>query len=75
MKFVIEVVRTRDDGRVKVLHRFTADEINPKRIKVRADQLLNLWRNRGAASCEGPKRSGRRALHKSVAAAVARDEP
>ena len=50
MKFVIEVVRTRDDGRVKVLHRFTADEINPKRIKVRADQLLSFWRNRGATS-------------------------
>jgi hypothetical protein len=50
MKFVIEVVRTLEDGRAKVLHRFTADEINPKKIKVRADQLLSFWRNRGATS-------------------------
>jgi hypothetical protein len=50
MKFVIEVVRTLEDGQAKVLHRFTADEINPKKIKVRADQLLSFWRNRGATS-------------------------
>jgi hypothetical protein len=50
MKFIIEVVRADKGGRVEVLHRFTAHEINPKRIKVRADQLLNFWRNRGASS-------------------------
>jgi hypothetical protein len=50
MKFRIEVVRAGEGGRVEVLHRFTADEISPKRIKVRADQLLKFWRNRGATS-------------------------
>jgi hypothetical protein len=50
MRFIIEVVRAGGDGRVEVLHRFTADEISPKRIKVTADQLLNFWRKRGATS-------------------------
>jgi hypothetical protein len=50
MKFTIEVVRADEAGRVEVLHRSTADEISPKRVKVRADQLLGFWRNRGATS-------------------------
>jgi hypothetical protein len=48
MRFVIEVVRADEGGRPTVLHRLAADEISPKRVKVRADQLLSFWRGRGA---------------------------
>lgn len=50
MKFTIEVVRSSNCGRVDVLHRITADEISPKRVKVRAEQLLQFWHGRGATS-------------------------
>jgi hypothetical protein len=48
MKFIIEVVRTGEHGRTEVLHRVEADEISPKWVKVRADQLVTFWRGRGA---------------------------
>jgi hypothetical protein len=50
MKFIIEVVRADDRGRTEILHRVAADEISPKWVKVRADQLLTFWRGRGATS-------------------------
>jgi hypothetical protein len=50
MKFTIEVGRSGAGGRDEVLYRVTADEISPKRIKVRAEQLFQLWRDRGATS-------------------------
>jgi hypothetical protein len=50
MKFTIEVVRADERGRSDVLHRVSVDEISPKRVKVKADQLLRVWRNRGALS-------------------------
>jgi hypothetical protein len=50
MKFTIEVVRTDEGGRGDVLHRVSVDEISPKRVKVKADQLLRVWRNRGGSS-------------------------
>jgi len=50
MKFTIEVVRADERGRSDVLHRVSVDEISPKRVKVKADQLLRFWRNRGALS-------------------------
>ena len=50
MKFSIEVVRAGGGGRDEVLCRVVADEISPKRVKVRADQLFIFWRNRGATS-------------------------
>jgi hypothetical protein len=48
MKFIIEVVRAGGGGHAEVLHRATADEISPKRVKVKADLLLDFWRGRGA---------------------------
>lgn len=50
MKFTIEVVRADQAGRGDVMHRVSVDEISPKRVKVKADQLLRVWRNRGAFS-------------------------
>jgi hypothetical protein len=50
MKFTIEVVRADDRGRGDVLHRVSVDEISPKRVKVKADRLFGIWRNRGASS-------------------------
>jgi hypothetical protein len=50
MKFTIEVVRGLEGGRRQVLHHTTVDEINPKRARTRADQLLNAWRHRGATA-------------------------
>jgi streptomycin 6-kinase len=50
MKFVVEVVRTGESGRAEILHRVEADEISPKWVKVRADQLLTFWRGRGATA-------------------------
>jgi hypothetical protein len=50
MKFTIEVVRADERGRGDVLHRVSVDEISPKRVKVKADQLLRFWRSRGALS-------------------------
>lgn len=50
MKFTIEVVRGGEGGRHQVLHQTTVDEINPKRAKTRADQLLQAWRSRGATA-------------------------
>jgi hypothetical protein len=50
MKFIIEVVRSGDHREAEVLHRVAAEEISPKRVKVRADQLLTFWRGRGATS-------------------------
>jgi len=35
--------------RDEVVHRVTVDEINPKRVKVRSEQLLGFWRSRGAS--------------------------
>ena len=49
MKFTIEVVRTYEAGRGDVLHRVSVDEISPRRVKVKADQLLSVWRSRGAS--------------------------
>jgi hypothetical protein len=50
MRFVIEVVRGGGCGQAEVLHRVTAEEISPKRVKVRADHLLTVWRGRGATA-------------------------
>jgi hypothetical protein len=50
MKFTIEVVRAVEGGRGEVLHRASMDEISPKWVKVKADQLLKVWRSRGALS-------------------------
>jgi hypothetical protein len=50
MKFIIELVRAADSGGTEVMHRAAADEIGPKRVKVRADELLKAWRGRGATS-------------------------
>jgi hypothetical protein len=50
MIFTIEIVRAGAGGRAEVLHRVTADEISPKRVKMRAEHLLRSWRNRGATS-------------------------
>jgi hypothetical protein len=50
MRFTIEVVRVGEGGREEVLHRVTVDEINPKRVKVKSEQLLSFWRSRGASS-------------------------
>jgi streptomycin 6-kinase len=50
VRFIIEVVRAGDGDRTEVLHRLTADEISPKRVKVRAEQLFQFWRGRGATS-------------------------
>jgi hypothetical protein len=50
MKFIVEVIRAVEDGRTEVLHRVTAEEISPKRVKVKADRLIAVWRGRGATS-------------------------
>ena len=50
MKFTVEVVRASEHGQTEILHRVAADEISPKRMKVRAEQLLTVWRGRGATS-------------------------
>jgi hypothetical protein len=50
MKFTIEVVRAQEAGRHEILHHTTVDEINPKRARSRADQLLSAWRPRGATA-------------------------
>jgi hypothetical protein len=50
MKFTVEVVRASEHGRTEILYRIAADEISPKRMKVRAEQLLTVWRGRGATS-------------------------
>jgi hypothetical protein len=49
MKFMIEVVRPIEGGRDQILHRASVDEISPRRAKTKADQLINVWRNRGAS--------------------------
>lgn len=58
MKFTIEVSRSGAGGPDEVLHRVTADEISPKRIKVRAEQLFQFWRGRGATSARVLNASG-----------------
>jgi hypothetical protein len=49
MKFTIEVLLSRGVEREQVLYRASVDEISPKRAKTRADQLLRIWRGRGAS--------------------------
>jgi hypothetical protein len=58
MKFTIEVVRAVESGGEEVLHRTAVDEISPRRAKTKADQLLSVWRNRGAtaARVHNPRR-------------------
>lgn len=48
MKFGIEVLRSREGAEPEVLRREIADEISPKRALAKAQQLLEIWRHRGA---------------------------
>lgn len=47
MKFTIEVLRGAEHE--EVLYRASVDEISPKRAKTKANQLLGIWRGRGAS--------------------------
>jgi len=40
MKFTTDVVRAGEGGRPDVLHRTTVEEISPRRVKTKADQLF-----------------------------------
>jgi hypothetical protein len=48
VKYLIEIVRASQGAGVEVLHRLTVDEMKLQRVQFRAENLLSVWRRRGA---------------------------
>jgi hypothetical protein len=48
VKFFIEIIRVQEGAEAEVLHSATVDELNLNRARSRTEQMLSLWRRRGA---------------------------